>query len=907
MSEEQPTAPEVRAPRFAVEEPKRRWPLPQFYLPPHWGPTALIFIIGAAPLLLGGVHPATAMGLGMAATLLGLVSLFSDAAARLRLGPACYALILLVGLSVLQLIPLPYSLVAFIAPENARHYLDAYHLIGEEPSWVPLSLAPNDGALALWVTTGVFGIYVSARIFFTEHKLEWFIARLLVVGGIFLFVGIIQSAIFETSVLGIYTPDNALPYAVFRSTLISPSHSATLLGMLSLLALGYGLHATEAPQKNGALLLYLGLAAALVFTLNGQALVTWLASHLLVALVALRWRVQHRWLLAFFILVTLVGLVIGLEFATRAFNVSPLTMVGQDLPKNQEELVLDAESAELLDREPGAPIPGEQALSASDLPAEAEIGRLAIHYLPFGVGRGTFGEVFASQSAQHQEHYTAHANDEYLEIALEFGPIFGLFILLGLGLAFVRVLWKQEESNASLIAGVAAALAFTALQGSHDFSLRIPGVAFLFFGLLGAATAQVQRPAGHSRNRWVLGTILSAVLITALSHIPMALRAEAQRNFSPLRQLIEEKNEDPQQHAERISAQAAQLILEHPLNGYLRILTAIGLLRNGELEAAERWLLDAQSLSPKDYRSSLILGRLYAQRGEKYKAALAFKRAAALQTGPSVEVLNSIINTRGDGDFLRAALPQEEIDRVLLGAMLINSNHFAEALDYSEWLQQQYPEAPHGLELQVRVQLALGFPEAALSPSRELVDRFPDFPVVFVRRAQVFFATGDTQRGIRVLELGLEEHPQSLLLHFRWLRTMVFIDPGLRKKQWQEQIEEELEQLRPYALAHPQSRYLFFFLIGHFQLETHRPRRAVSHFQSALKQGRDPEALRGLLQAYIELANIEGARLILQELAPHLNATEHSQWLMQLQRRREALERSGLIPVEKVLPEPQIE
>lgn len=130
-------------------------------------------------------------------------------------------------------------------------------------------------------------------------------------------------------------------------------------------------------------------------------------------------------------------------------------------------------------------------------------GRMAVYRLTLrsifdvplsGYGYGTFRAIFPMYRDRSigTELVWAQAHDTYLEVLQGLGLVFGLMLLVAVGLLVVRcVRGARRRQDDAVIPQVAAGAA--ALVGAHslvDFSLQIQAVALTFIALLGAGVAQ---------------------------------------------------------------------------------------------------------------------------------------------------------------------------------------------------------------------------------------------------------------------------------------------------------------------------------------------------------------------------------------------------------------------------------
>ncbi|MBM4144399.1 MAG: O-antigen ligase family protein [Lentisphaerae bacterium] len=137
---------------------------------------------------------------------------------------------------------------------------------------------------------------------------------------------------------------------------------------------------------------------------------------------------------------------------------------------------------------------------------------------PLGVGPGCFGEGFSPhQPAGFAPQRVFHAHNDYIEIACELG-IVGSAALLGLLACWIAAVRRTAGRHAALRRAMLAAIAAGMTHALVDFNISSrPGVALLFFALLGGAVAapsapEPEQPAMRRSRLRCLGILLCLTL-----------------------------------------------------------------------------------------------------------------------------------------------------------------------------------------------------------------------------------------------------------------------------------------------------------------------------------------------------------------------------------------------------------
>ncbi len=842
-----------------------------------------------APLLMGGVHFHTALALGGAATLAGWAVFMTHRFHRPRLlnihfGLAGLALLVALCFTTLQLLPLPLPLLETLAPTNAEVIRAAYTSLGETPRWAPLSLAPGATAMALWVLLGALGIYGTAYYAWaTKARFEWALHTIVFGGLIFLAATIVQSALFHDSILGIYTP-TFMPNTPLVSPLLNTNHAAAWFGAVAFVALGFGFAGRNLSRRATYLLFYAALSVAMLLCLSRGAILAWALAHLVFLYVIAAPTLNRSRLTSTLLVILMLGTVTAAFYIANDKLDETFTHLREAIARSPEHLEGPNFANTGLDEE--ADLIATATVNRNTQPKSFEkviiyhdLKSMFMAFPVLGVGRGAFADPYAAYATHGHQGTFRHAENEALETLIEFGLPATLLIALLLLLFFLRALalTQWREADRPLVASIATALAFLALQNTFDFNLRYPASAFLAAALLGLMAGRTYRyrradqpsatqGTAASWRQWIrrafpLTAIALTLIATAVASItlPQAYRATTDAPLIAAREEVELFDQEPPTDLDDFLAALTNALLERPANAYLRFLVGVAYLRLEipNIEAANRWLNEAKRLNPTDYRTRLLLGRIQAAQSNATAAARSFSIAAGLDRGRSHTVANSAAKLLPSVELLELSLSQDPEDWSALGQALIAQRRFAEAIDIAHRLQQRFPEQHQGIEMEIDALVALGIPEAAHAPLENLVDTFGERPQVHQKKAQIAIAQGQIEKARNALLVGLELHPKEPLLLFAHTELLIYRGQPLfpDSAMWQSITADALETLRPVALAHKPSRFRYHYLKGEFQLRLDAPKAALREFERS--HALNPKALGPLRKAFQTALTIE--------------------------------------------------
>lgn len=441
---------------------------------------ALVAAIAWGAFAFGAVYPWGYWPLAIAAQVIALagLSIRSPKGWRpLGLSSLAAALSVLILAASIQLIPFSAGILRTISPEasavivqldlNSSMQAGAHH---------PLSISPVRTLRGLAVIASLALLTLGATRLLSLTGVEGLARAITIVGVALALTGIIQQSMFNGWIYGFWPRSGGTPYGPF----INKNHFAgwMLMGLpvtLGLLCAGMtrGLRGVANGWREKALwmasphasgLLLVGGAAAimtlsLILTMSRSGMLSALCAGLAIAVLVLR-RAPTRAsrLGAIAILVAIPVLVI-----VRA---GPGTIATRFA------------SADISDLN-GRLGPWQDAV------------RIVRRYPLVGTGLNTYGQATLFYQEFNLSAHYAQAHNDYLQLVAEGGLLLGVpsAICVGLLVIGIRRRFKEEtgESTYWIRAGATTGIAAIAVQELVEFSLQMPGNAFLFVVLCAIA------------------------------------------------------------------------------------------------------------------------------------------------------------------------------------------------------------------------------------------------------------------------------------------------------------------------------------------------------------------------------------------------------------------------------------
>jgi tetratricopeptide (TPR) repeat protein len=880
----------------------------------RWG---LLGVLALGALWLGGARYVGGLTVSALGVTLGLVA-WARAGGRWVGGPIGWALVAWVVVTAAQVVVWPGWLVGWLQPQTVAYHEAARAMLGEASGGgVTVSLSVNRTAAGLWHALGMLGVFVAASSQLGSRKrFAWFLARLVGVGALFGVAAVVQTVAFEGSdqVLGMLSPQTPLStlwQGVLRTPLVNANNAASLLGVMSLLSLGQALAQQEVGRRALLWALYGALALGMCLTLSRGGIAAWALAHGLLW-VAMRGGhgVTRRAAWGVGVGVVMAAVAAAWWLGEQALRTtwhesvdewrrvearwqdegdSPQPPTPADAPNTDASPAAFAVDSEASSAQAQPPPPARLARSAADaskILIYKDMQPMLRDFMWLGIGRGAFAEVYPAYAGARAPKTYSSAENEYLEVAAEYGVVFALLLvgLLGWGVGRAVLGRRWREQDKALVGGVAMALGMIALHNLVDFNARVPALGQVLAALLGLLAGREAKYRGAERalprggqaaaladtpsddtnttpsapsapsapspsprslsdwrriwGRWgevvIGGAGALAVLGVALGVLGRVERGVEATDVTSLRDQARAGD------AQALMAQAGAVVRERPVDGYISFVIGAGLARAQAPAQALPWLDRAKALHRFDDRVELARGLVFAALGRPVDAAAAFRAAASLDRGSGKAIAASIVQALGQVDDVMASLSDSPQDWLQVGMALLSARRYADAIEVAARLQRAHPSEPEGWVLAYQAADALGFPEAALAAARDLATQFDDQPNSFaaLHDAHLRLRPPDVEGALAALQDGLKRHPKSdLLLR---LQAHLLLGPGkglfdgVGSPRWRLAVEETLDAWRPAALANRQTRPIFYHLRGEYHRLLGHDRQALQAYQAAL-------------------------------------------------------------------------
>ncbi|MCP4603839.1 MAG: hypothetical protein GY847_25525 [Proteobacteria bacterium] len=700
----------------------------------------LALLVVTPALVLGAVHVSILAFYVLVASALFICLAISKHQGSVRLDLPGAILLGLTLFTLLQLIPLPSSIVELISPVAYEVRSRALKPLGAgPPSFMPLTLDSTLTAQELGKLIIYMAVYWTCSLWTRQHGSK-FVLNLVVVTGIAAAtVFLAHRILLMDKVYGIYTPVH-LAFGTERCSapLINENHLAGLLGICSAVAIGRALAVHDHSKR----ILSIGVAgligASLLLTLSRGGIAAFVCGQCIFVLIKVVQRLrrsrterasQH---MAWLPLGLACSLGLGL-FAAQD------VIIGEFVRGNTKKLEFVFE---------GLPLIG--------------------HFWTTGVGRGAFWVGFPLVSDLAMASTFTHAENAIVQILADYGLLVGGLALIGVSAVFGRLLLRLPKRTEH-VAALVALLAF-GLHNTVDFNMEIPGVAVLAVALLGTLQGN------HSQSRLniviprpVMAVFAAGALITVATTWFFVADHGVDQEERSYRKAWAKR--DPKPFTDE---NLTDVLMRHPADWYIPFLVGV---RHYNLGSANPlpWLARAIELNSVSAPAHLYIGRTFLRAGKLSQAMLEFRLAALFNPGFAIPVSRFLVSKIPNFEQLSSIAVTKEDKLLLWGALaqvLASSGHHKEAEEADKAILVINPLEPRSLARHARRLANREKTTEALNAARKLAF-LPDYgPSSALIQAEIYKRQKQHEKAIAVLEKELVHSPRhrGLLSELAWSR-----------------------------------------------------------------------------------------------------------------------------------------
>jgi tetratricopeptide (TPR) repeat protein len=698
----------------------------------------------AGKWLLAAIIPTSALALGslptpvlltmsvLAAIACGLLWSEPDPPASRSARWVLLGIAVLVGMTLLQSVPLPAGLVRFLAPTNAEIWDRALSPLRESgPAWHSISIAP--AATRVEFLRGCFYgcVFLGAVRVVGMDDGERFVLRVVMASAsVMAICALAHMAFGAETVFGVYRPREVHAYRPGRlAPLLNTNHLAAYLNVGTCVSLGALLERRIIPRAlSGSITLV--LAATSVWQGSRGAVGALFVGVLLTIGLLLYTRRGASKIRVQTLLVSAGALAIVIGLSIWFSDVARVHLLSRDLTK--------------------------LAIAKSSIPVFASSPWV-------GCGRGGFETVYASVREGAVYDTFTHPEDLLVQWLVEWGlpaSVVGMAIL-GWALRPQVVLRAIRPPIGAWVATVTAVVHELA-----DYHLEVPGVVVL----VAACAAVVVTGRGASRRdsrvsslrapavAVVVGTVLASAL--ASREIGHSL-AEERRSLSAMAL-------DKSLSTEQFREEARASMLRYPAEPFLPLMGAVRAQVSDDASVVP-WVARALERSPRFGRAHFVLARSLAARHAP-QARLEYRLAFENDERLRAAIVNEAVRLVEDFDSALELVPPGAAGNDMLESLnvALRNRLPATAVMLDAELERRAPDSKAPFQRRIAAAVSDAVNDApwcatnsacvkdALAAARELAQREPDRcePQVLVARLRI--KSGDAAAALDGLERSMD-------------------------------------------------------------------------------------------------------------------------------------------------------
>lgn len=575
----------------------------------------------ASTLVIGGVFR---WGQALVAGLVAL-SVATQISSRRKLdglSPIVVLLAAAIGLTALQLVPLPASVVSALDPVNAGLRADGAALLHTSP-WTCLSMDVASTLRGLTFLVILLGVaLVSLRLASSQR------GRYLLLGGVALACGLVAAvtaghAIVNASMIyGIYEVPGGEPII---GPFVNPNHLGCLMALGATISVGLAFYENQSSAWRATWVVTAAACTAVALLSQSRGAAVSLTIGIVVTgalLISRRLgdvaREGRRRTLSTGSLPTVIVLTLGFGLAVYSSAGSVAEQLGRtnlgELEHSTSKFAAWRSAPELIQESPWV-----------------------------GVGRGAVEPVFTHAFPSTAYATFGHLENEYIESVVEFGIPGALVLAVLLGWALMTALrkWRDGPLAAAALGGLAGVM----FQSSVDFGVELLGVAVPVTVVACTLLLVPLREAGRLPRLRVARVGLVAALAAAVALLLSSVTATLDEDHEAL------------MAGDYASLDAiAEVVQRHPLDYFAFGTAGQQLIRSHDTRAGA-FLNQALRLHPYQPGLHRMVARLLIGIGAKSQAALEY--SLAMSGAPTHLLLKEIIAMLPAPEDAAAAIPSD--------------------------------------------------------------------------------------------------------------------------------------------------------------------------------------------------------------------------------------------------------
>lgn len=758
---------------------------------------------------------------------------FAKERSKIKVESVLFGLCVLAVYTLVQLVPLPPSVVATVSP-SAGSIWDGALVLAERPgTWRSLSVAPVATAVEFAKLSILIVTFVLSAMWTRVQGHHPLLTALAFVGLVCAVVAIAHRLLGAELVYGLYEPRESRG-AWASAPLLNPNHLAAMMVLCAPLAVGLGLESRERPRRFLWFIAatVMSMAAVLSLSRGGIAALV-LASGLLAVLVSRKIEsVGNAWRDRAWIALGVLALLCGGAY-----------------------VAFDAAYIEFLEGGDS-----KSFLWVASWP-------MILAFFPFGVGRGAYISTFSTFGDFNQAVTYHFAENMPVQWAAEWG-LLGLAAVVLLWVVVVRL--AMRGSHRPAVTGAIAGVGGFLVHNLADFSIELVGVAVPAVAMLAVIATRRRGQGKYLRRKLPVQLVagFAAVLVIAGGVVTYwASSRTLAQDESLLRAHALEENSSFD------VALAGATIARHPADSMIAYLIGIWAFRDGHVNPMP-WLSRAIERRPGWGQPHLWVARTLSNSGRTSQALMEYRVAAQREARLLRPIAREVVERWPEYDSLRPLVEVEPPPLDVWDALceaLARQRLRDEAELANRALLEVVPDHVPALERAISAAIR----SEQLDEAQSLVARLrhDNSASTTVLRARIKAASGELDQAVAFLQEGLSREPEDRSL----LRYLARLEEERGDIGAARTALDQLEQITPRA-----RRGGIIVLRAALEERAGRDAEALVFYRQADAMGGGDAALRGLART----AERQGAMTLAMEAYRRLREHGVDITSLETQRRR---------------------
>jgi Tfp pilus assembly protein PilF len=628
----------------------------------------LLLVLFGSPIIIGTVHPPVII-VEFIFLLIAFILFFKRISTYIP--GTIYIIMICVELlgsmiMIIQLIPLPVSLLNILSPNAVAIYKELSNTLRIDPVNV-ISLDYNSTVIELLKSLSCIMLLIMAGMGSSESRRRMLFT--IVLSGFTVFmIGIYQKASGYDRLLDYYKPDVIGPY--LTSTIVNTNNLSALFGMCSLCSLGIGLSLKNNILKYNWFFIATVLSAGTFLTLSRGGIISFCGGMLfLLVIILISNNIKIKTIIYCNIfIVLLIALLSWLAYAEISSEMETINSVNKIT--SDKKLYIIKESL-----------------------------KMAKSYWLTGVGKGAFENAVIMFKINDKLSWS-HAENAFVNMACEMGIPYSIIFVI----SFIIIVITYGATILSFeLLSYTTAIVFVLLTNLFDYNIEIASIKYYLYVILGQASAEYSNKIFKTTNSSIVKHIGKYCIFTGVLLLPFsicAMRNSITEDTKKINNISIKKNDYKNLYND--------IIKRHPADYYLPLIAGVSVYKKDKHQISYALSLLNYSLFLNKHSSftHLYLADIYWNYLPD-KSVYHYKQAIVNDPDLALTVYEQIEKKKHKDKKIYDVVPNMPRPMAEFINHLIKYDRLYEAGIYSDMLLEIYPDNSYIIESKIKYCLSI--------------------------------------------------------------------------------------------------------------------------------------------------------------------------------------------------------